>query len=135
MLIALFTVLTSVAQVQAPGTAQPAGKREWRELACDGGVVLRYAVVTPAGFDAQQPHPVLLAIPGGNQDQAQVENNLDMYWQSQAIAREWVVVAPIAPGAKLFFQGSEAFLPPDWALLNALWMPSKALSAFASSTG
>jgi dienelactone hydrolase len=116
MWIAVLSAVALVAQAQtraAPG----GGVREWRELACADGVVLRYAVVLPAGFDAKQPHPVLLAIPGGNQDRAQVENNLDVYWQAQAIARGWVVVAPVAPDAKLFFQGSEARVPQ---LLDAI---------------
>jgi pimeloyl-ACP methyl ester carboxylesterase len=117
MLIAVFSALTLVAQVQAHASDQVIGLREWRELACADGVVLRYAVVLPADFDARQPHPVLLALPGGKQDRAQVENNLDTYWQSPAIARGWVVVSPIAPGEKLFFQGGEVLLPP---LLDAI---------------
>ena len=116
MWIAVMSALALVAQARTLASPD-GGKREWRELACADGVVLRYAVVLPEPFDAKQPHPVLLAIPGGSQDRAQVENNLDAYWQAQAVARGWVVVAPVAPDSKLFFQESETRLPP---LLDAI---------------
>lgn len=117
MAIAMVCVLASFALVQSPSPASPAGKREWRELALEGGATLRYAVVTPEPFDASAPHPVLLALPGGAQDTSLVERDLDTYWQAQAIARGWVVIAPTAPGGKSFFEGSEALLPK---LLDAI---------------
>src|SRR5579862_5771329 len=40
-----------------------------------------------------------------------------------------------AQPARTIKSASETFLPPDWALLNALWMPSRVLSALASSAG
>ena len=40
-----------------------------------------------------------------------------------------------AQPARTIRSASETFLPPDCALLNSLWMPSSALSTFASWAG
>src|SRR5512136_2221473 len=40
-----------------------------------------------------------------------------------------------AQPARTIRSASDTFLPPDWALLNAFWMPVRVLSTFASWAG
>jgi pimeloyl-ACP methyl ester carboxylesterase/ketosteroid isomerase-like protein len=82
---------------------------ETMELA--DGRTLHYAIVTPDGFDASVPHPVLLALPLGRQNQRMVESTLDRYWEAEAMARGWAIVSPVAPAGRFFYRGSEAVIP------------------------
>lgn len=84
---------------------------EYRTLTTRDGTRLRYALVLPEGFDPARTYPVLLALPPGAQNEAMVESGLSRYWGRQAARRGWVVVSPVAPGGRLFFQGSEALVP------------------------
>ena len=68
-------------------------------------------------FDPQSIYPALLALPPGPQTEEMVEAGLSRYWGRQAADRQWIVISPIAPGGRLFFQGSEEVIPQ---LLDAL---------------
>jgi predicted esterase len=73
-------------------------------------VQLEYLLTLPEPFDPKQEYPALLALPPGPQDEAMVEIADRAYWSHGRI-RGWIVVSPIAPGGKLFFDGSERLIP------------------------
>ena len=75
------------------------------------GTPLDYAVVLPDGFDASQTYPILLSLPPGGQTKEMVDAVLDGYWSAEASRRGWIVISPVAPGGKLFFEGSETLIP------------------------
>jgi dipeptidyl aminopeptidase/acylaminoacyl peptidase len=91
--------------------AQP----QLRTLELPDGSALQYALWLPDDFDGAQSYPVLLALPPGPQTLDMVQAGFG-YWQAGP-ARGWVVVSPVAPGGRLFFQGSEVHIP---ALLDAV---------------
>ena len=60
-------------------------------------------------FEVGGSYPTLLALPPGDQTRAQ----LKVYepWLSYFQEQGWVVCCPVTPDGKLFFRGSERFLP------------------------
>ncbi|MDX9912056.1 MAG: DUF1223 domain-containing protein [Phycisphaerales bacterium] len=92
---------TPPAAASTPANAS-AGAERYHTLDI-GTKQLRYALLLPDNFDPAKPHPVLLALPPGAQDEAMVETGLRMYWEAEAKRRGWIVVSPINPDfAKLF---------------------------------
>ena len=83
----------------------------YQEMRLKDEIVLEFAVVLPDEFDSNQEYPILLALPPGPQTKDMVGVGLDGYWASEAKERGWIVLSPIAPAGKLFFQGSEALIP------------------------
>lgn len=71
------------------------------------GSKLEFALLLPEDFNPAQFYPVLLALPPGPQSLDMVEAGLSSYWTPGSAGRDWIVVSPIAPGGRLFFQGSE----------------------------
>ncbi|TDI29498.1 MAG: hypothetical protein E2P03_10105 [Acidobacteria bacterium] len=98
-------------------TGTMAQDHEYLDLVLEDGSTLRYALVLPHHFDPQSEYPALLALPPGPQTKERVEAGLSRYWGREAAGRQWIVVSPIAPGERLFFQGSEKFIPQ---LLDAI---------------
>jgi pimeloyl-ACP methyl ester carboxylesterase len=84
----------------------------WRTLALAERAPLAYRVVVPDPFDATEPHPVLLALPPGGQDRAMVDLSLQLYFESEACARGWIVVAPAAPDGSSLHEGGAAWVVP-----------------------
>jgi predicted esterase len=74
------------------------------------GTALDYVIVVPAGFELGDTAPVLLALPPGGQDLALTQSIVNGVYQTEALARGWVVVSPAAPNGELFFRGSEALI-------------------------
>ena len=72
---------------------------------------IEYMSIVPEGFSAGDVAPVLLALPPGAQDIGQASSTLAGVYETEALARGWVVVSPAAPNGELFFDGSERFLP------------------------
>ncbi len=89
----------------------------YRSLALEDGGSLEYRLELPDGFRADQAYPVLLAFPPGAQNQAMVEAGFKLYWGEGPIAKEWVVVSPVAPAGSTFYTGAEVHVP---ALLDEL---------------
>jgi pimeloyl-ACP methyl ester carboxylesterase len=100
-----------LAMASALALAQP----QLRTLELSDGDVLQYALWLPDDFDGDRSYPVLMALPPGPQTLGMVQAGLGT-WQTGP-ARGWVVVSPVAPGGRLFFQGSEVHIP---ALLDAV---------------
>ena len=82
----------------------------YETLILEDGTEVEYAVVLPAGFDASQEYPTLLALPPGGQTRDMVDAGLG-FWADGAMANGWVVLSPVAPGGTLFFNGSEESIP------------------------
>ena len=74
------------------------------------GTTLDYVTVVPAGFELGDTAPGLLALPPGGQDLALTQSIVNGVYQTEALARGWVVVSPAAPNGELFFRGSEALI-------------------------
>ena len=74
------------------------------------GTSVDYVTVVPEGFEVGDTAPVLLALPPGGQDLGLAESIAGGVYQTEALARGWVVVSPAAPGGELFFRGSEALI-------------------------
>lgn len=83
----------------------------YESMTMDDGAVIEYALALPAGFDASQAYPVLLALPPGPQTREMVQAGLDLYWEQGAIDNGWVVVSPASPDGTLYFRGAERYLP------------------------
>ena len=73
------------------------------------GKTLEYFLGLPKNFDSAETYRTILAIPPGAQDKSEVEPY--MPWIEHFTKRNWVMICPVAPDGKLFFQGSERFLP------------------------
>ncbi len=71
---------------------------------------LEYLLTLPEPFDPEKAYPALLALPPGPQDVAMVEIADRTYWR-HGRGRGWIVASPVAPGGKLFFDGSEKLIP------------------------
>jgi predicted peptidase len=73
------------------------------------GKQLEYLISVPEAFEVGGTYPTLLALPPGDQtrDLVMVYESWLPTFQEQG----WVVCCPVAPDGKLFFQGSERYLP------------------------
>lgn len=97
--------------VVALGASSSARATEWLDLVAADGIKIKYAVDLPPGFDPDKTYPALLALPPGGQNRRMIEWAYESYWGPQAEARGFIVVAPIAPYQKFFFDGAEIYLP------------------------
>jgi predicted esterase len=95
----------------ADPTINPEAQSFYETFATKEGTRLEYAMELPPGFDPNREYPVLLALPPGPQTRLLVETGLDLYWRETAQERGWVVISPVAPDGKLFFEGSESLIP------------------------
>ncbi len=99
-------------------TAAPAWGRApekawtFRDMTLPDQRVVVCAVIVPEGFDPGVEHPVLLALPPGNQDGAMVEWALTKYWASEAVERGWVVISPVTPRGLMHGGGISALAGP-----------------------
>ncbi len=87
------------------------------------GTELTYAVALPNDFDQTQTYPILLALPPGPQTRDMVNWGLNNYWANQAREKGWIVLSPVAPNNKLFFQGSESLIPEFLDRTAKLYQP------------
>jgi poly(3-hydroxybutyrate) depolymerase len=75
------------------------------------GFEVNYKVVLPDNYDPARAYPAVLAFGGGPQNMRVVENSLDRVWRKEAERRGYIVVAPAAPGGKLFYEGGLLVFP------------------------
>ena len=87
--------------------AERAAQDRWRRLEGDGKAPLSYVMLLPDGHRPGDEAPVLLALPPGGQDEAMVERGLELYFETEAFRRDWVVVSPAAPSGVGFADGGE----------------------------
>lgn len=86
------------------------GSRTFGKVTVDD-VPIDYIALVPEGFTAGDTAPVLLALPPGGQDIGLATGTIRDIYQTEALARGWVVVSPAAPEGALFFDGSERLIP------------------------
>lgn len=115
-LLALFVLLIPLGLLADPAAPPaPAAKPPtitWKDAALPDKSVVRYALITPDGaeLDPSKPHPTLLALPPGGQDEPMVTAGLHSYWTEEAARRGWVVISPVAPSGKQFYTPAGARL-------------------------
>lgn len=73
-------------------------------------VHLRYALTLPADHDPGVATPAVLALAPGPQTEQMVDIAHRAYWDA-AEQRGWIVVSPVAPEGRLFFDGAENLIP------------------------
>lgn len=88
----------------------PAVAQDPEATASGEPVNLKYAMTMPAGYDAEKSYPAVLALPPGPQTEQMVDLAHQAYWDF-AEQRGWIVVSPVAPEGRLFFDGAEALIP------------------------
>jgi pimeloyl-ACP methyl ester carboxylesterase len=81
----------------------------FRSITTNRGKELEYLLSLPKNFQPGNNYPALLALPPGEQSRelALVYES----WLPFFFERGWIVVIPVARDEKLFFQGSERYLP------------------------
>ena len=112
--VAALTAVLALAGTTALADSTPGGQ-ELLELSVEGKGRLQYALILPKGYEAGREYSAVLALPPGPQTAAMVDAALG--YLDGAAERGWIVVSPVAPEGKLFFQGSEVLLP---ALLDSV---------------
>ena len=75
------------------------------------GMTVDYKVVLPEGYDPAKTYPAVLVFGGGPQNMTTVDNILNRNFRAEAEKRGYIVIAPAAPGGKLFFMGGERIFP------------------------
>ena len=82
---------------------------KYKFLTTPRGKKLEYLLSLPKDFDAAKTYHTILAIPPGDQTKEYVAAYES--WFDYFAKQGWIVVSPVAPDGKLFFQGSERYLP------------------------
>lgn len=78
-------------------------------LTLENQSTLSWTVRLPREFEASRAHPVLVALPPGDESRQAVGFGLRSLWGAQATARGWIVVSPAAPAGGWFGEhGAEA---------------------------
>ena len=75
------------------------------------GTTVHYKVVLPGAYDATKAYPAILAFGGGPQTMTTVEGILTRNFRAEAERRGYIVIAPAAPEAGLFFEEGARIFP------------------------
>src|SRR5580700_5635253 len=75
------------------------------------GTTVQYKVVLPSGYDPAKAYPAVLVFGGGPQNMTTIDGTLNRNFRAEAEKRGYIVVAPAAPGGRLFFMGGERVIP------------------------
>jgi predicted esterase len=80
----------------------------YKALITPRGSKMQYFLSLPKNFDTKKTYRTILALPPG----AQTKEFVDAYsnWFDYFAKRDWVMICPVTPDGKLFFQGSERYL-------------------------
>ena len=81
----------------------------YRTLTTSRGNKLEYFLGLPEDFAAKKRYRTVLALPPSEQTKSFVDDY--QAWFDYFGEQSWVVVCPVVPDGKLFFQGSERYLP------------------------
>ncbi len=76
-----------------------------------GGTTVHYKVILPDGYDPAKEYPAILAFGGGPQTMNTVESILMRNFRAEAEKRGYIVIAPEAPGGRLFFEDGARIFP------------------------
>lgn len=83
----------------------------WQKLKIDEKTELEYALALPDAKVLKAGCPLVVVLPGGAGAKGEVEGAIG-YFADEGTARGWIVVSPMAPNGKLFFQEGEKALEP-----------------------
>ena len=111
--------LFSAAVVVAMFAAQPVHGELLEKTKNVGGIVVRYKVVLPNGYDPAKTYPAILAFGGGPQTMNMVDNVLNRNFRSEAEKRGYIVIAPAAPDDQLFFEEGARIIPEFLKMIQA----------------
>jgi len=84
-----------------------------------GDITVRYKVVLPTGYDPAKAYPAVLAFGGGPQTMNTVDSVLNRNFRAEAEKRGYLVIAPAAPGDRLFFEDGAHIFPEFLKLILA----------------
>jgi predicted esterase len=76
-----------------------------------GRTTVRYKVVLPSGYDPATTYPAVLVFGGGPQTMNMVDSVLNRNFRTEAEKRGYIVIAPAAPDAQLFFEDGARIFP------------------------
>ena len=105
--LAALVVLSAIA-LAAPAPARAEVLEKKKTVA---GLIVRYKVVLPNGYDPARAYPGIIALGGGPQTMNTVDGILSRNFQVEAEKRGYIVVAPAAPEGLLFFEGGAHIFP------------------------
>ena len=75
------------------------------------GSGLEYLSIVPPDYRRGATYPILVALPPGDQGAGITENTAVQLYFREARKRGWIVISPIAPDGRLFFDGAERTIP------------------------
>ena len=109
---------------------------EWVQVTYGGGIAIDVAVLTPEDYSASGSHPLIVALPWGGGTASLALGMVDAYWDTEALARGYVVVSPAILGSSLATE-ADGFLPALFAWLDAniAYDPARVVVAGASNGG
>ena len=81
----------------------------YKTLTTPRGKSLEYFLSLPKDFDKDKTYRTIFAIPPGEQTKEFVDAY--SHWFDYFAKRDWITISPVTPDGKLFFQGSERYLP------------------------
>lgn len=99
-------VLTAVLLFSVPTHAETLEK-----TGTFNSIKVNYKVVLPNGYDDARPYPTVLAFAGGSQNMRIVNSAIERNWRAEAEKRGYVVIIPVAPEGRLFFQQGDRVFP------------------------
>ncbi|MDH3226022.1 MAG: hypothetical protein OEM67_02895 [Thermoleophilia bacterium] len=75
------------------------------------GSKIDYVAVLPKSYTREKTYPIVVALPPGDQSAALAENVAASLYLREARERGWIVLSPIAPRGRLFFDGVQKRIP------------------------
>jgi len=75
------------------------------------GSKMDYVAILPKSYSPDTTYPILVALPPGDQSAKLTANVAVSLYLREARERGWIVISPIAPRGRLFFDGAERRIP------------------------
>jgi len=109
---------------------------EWVKVTYGGGIAIDVAVFKPEDYSDSGGHPLIVALPWGGGTPSLALGMVDAYWDTEALARGYVVVSPAILGSSLETEAGD-FFPALFAWLDASvsYDPTRVVLAGASNGG
>jgi hypothetical protein len=96
---------------QAAGSTPPITPLSVERARLPNGRMMRFAVVLPPGYAPGDEFPIAVALPPGDQALPITHNVTRDLYREAARERGWIVISPVAPEGRLFFDGAERLIP------------------------
>lgn len=98
-------VMQPVPQPAGPTTPPAPVNRPFREHQIPSGKTCKYVVYTPPDYDPAKTYPMLLVLPAGDQTEQRIDETLrDWNYESEGLARGYIVVGTTAPQGQLLVE-------------------------------